>query len=160
MTNKELVLMFDNFFNSHPDVERFKSDTEDRIDDFLNSGETFPAVYCVLNSQNFTEYPSGYKADTFSYDLFVLVRRLDFKEKKKDDDLNLNQTQNNIEQCSIIASHFCQFLEKYFDSLNTSILPLNNYGIDGLQGVRLSISFEGENSLCVENIIKKITEND
>lgn len=154
MTNKELVLMFKDFFNAHPDVERFKSDTEDRIDDFLNSAETFPAVYAVLNYQNFTEYPSGYKADTFSYDLFVLVRRLDFKEKKKDDDLNLNQTQNNIEQCSVIASHFCQFIEKYFDSVNSSIYPLNNYGIDGLQGVRLSISFEVENGLCVENILK------
>lgn len=154
MTNKELVLMFENFFNAHPDVERFKSDTEDRIDEFLNSSETFPAVYAVLTSQNFTEYPSGYKADTFSYDLFVLVRRLDFKEKKKDDDLNLNQTQNNIEQCSIIASHFSQLIEKYFDSLSTSIFPLNNYGIDGLQGVRLSISFEVANNLCVENILK------
>lgn len=154
MTNKELVLMFDNFFSSHPDVERFKSDTEDRIDDFLNSDETFPAVYAVLTSQNPTEYPSGYKADTFSYDLFVLVRRLDFKEKKKDDDLNINQTQTNVEQCSIIASHFCQFIKKYFDSVNSLIVPLNNYGIDGLQGVRLSISFEVENGLCVENILK------
>jgi|LSQX01.1.fsa_nt_gb hypothetical protein len=155
MTSKELILFFEDFFKKHPDVQRFKSDTEDRIDDFLNSGETFPAVYCVLNSQNYTNYTTGYKANTFSFDIFVLVRRLDFTEREKDDITILNQTNTNLEQCGIIANHFCIFIDKHFDNVDSTILPLNNYGIDGLQGVRLSISFEVGIDLCIENILKK-----
>lgn len=122
MTYKELIEKFELFANSHVDISRFKCDTLDRMDNFSNESERFPLFYIApINSvQNF--YNTNYKSISYSFRAFFLVPRIDLENTKLDNNINLNQTTTNLNQCEMIMRHFTLFLDNNFDKDRKSVV--------------------------------------
>ena len=153
MKYKDIIREFEIFANVHPDVAKFKSDTVDRLDNFSNENEVFPMLYVSPISNVPIIYPSEYSATIFSFRAFVLVPRIDLEEIALDNDINLNQTNTNLEQCQLIINHFKTHLNKIIEELSFGAQPLNEFGIDRLQGWSLDFDIEVPTSDCEEDWI-------
>lgn len=145
---KEIIEVFKNFAENHIDVMRFHADTEDRFDDFSNFGEEFPLMYFSPISSSPVIYPSMYKSISYTFLVKCVVPRFDLEQVEDDHDINYNQTTQNLNQTDLIFRHFLIFMQEKFDNVNFSINPLNEFGIDRLQGWELSVSFESGMDNC------------
>lgn len=141
---KSIVRLIDNFARQHMNVKRFKFDTLDRMPDFTGYAEAYPVLYAVLTNLN------KYNTNSYNYLVYTLniycgVPRFDIIPKE-DNDIELNQTLNNMD----IASHILNDLVNYLDEQDENnifvesgvMIPINNYTNTDVQGLMMTFNIE------------------
>lgn len=147
MIYKNLVISILGF--SNPDLKRARVDTQDRFDDWSNRDTTFPLLYhSPTSSQPIVDGSTATKWMMFNFTSVCLVQRKDFV--KTSDDMNVNQqvTTANLDICHNILNHFTLYMWMQHEGLSATFTPLNNFGIDGLQGWRCDWSVSVMNNEC------------
>ena len=147
MMYRSLVTAINGF--SHPDLKRQRVDTQDRFDDWSNRYFDFPLMYhSPTSSTPLTDLATSSKWMKFNFSTVCLVQRIDHVKTSDDEVINQQVTTSNLDICHNILNHFILFMQMQYEEVTASFTPLNNFGIDALQGWRCDWSVNVINNEC------------
>ena len=142
-TYLKLLQIFESFASAHLQVQRFKSDFTEQLQNFGTQTEQYPILYV-------TPEPSTFNTNDFT-DLSTYTFRVYALDVIQKDRANINTILNNT---SLILNDLHKWLKDGeitgIDVLSVStISPINNYALDYLAGWQMTISIEVETySVC------------
>ena len=142
-TYLKLLQIFESFASAHLQVQRFKSDFTEQLQNFGTQTEQYPILYV-------TPEPSTFDTNDFT-DLSTYTFRVYALDVIQKDRANINTILNNT---SLILNDLHKWLKDGeitgIDVLSVStISPINNYALDYLAGWQMTISIQVETySVC------------
>lgn len=148
MNYTNIIQLFEQFADKHLMVQRFKSDSYDKLSDFSNESESFPILYVIPQLSTPVKTVNGYNLIRSTFQVYCLVPRIDLIPTE-DDVILLNQTNNNINICTKIITDLYYSLDR-LDEIDivgdVNVTVANNVGTDYLQGVQGLFTFELPNT--------------
>lgn len=154
-----IITVFEEFKQQNLLLQRFRSDTLDRINNFSNESELFPILYAVpISVTDFINHQVNYSYKIYNFNLYCLVKRVEVvdDEDLPEDFENIfdNQTNINLNHTEKILIDLISFIRNYNESdgieigMVSQLIPINNFGVDKLQGYRINININIDLDLC------------
>lgn len=149
MNYMNVIHYFADFANNDLRINKFGSDTLDKLPNFADKDEKFPLLYVVPINQYKINNVNGYKANRFIFNIYCLSPIIQIFES--DESVNTNQTSININETFTILSDLYTKMEEsnMFDFITDIVAyPINNYANNSLQGVYATFTFDVEDVRC------------
>src|SRR3990167_3348639 len=136
----QIVKLLENFASEHQMIQRFASDFEDQFNPLCTTGNTYPFMYVAP-----IEGTAGVAVSFYRFKVFIV-------DQLQKDRSNVNFV---LQDSAFILGNLSVWLSEQNDSTpvmlltEPTIIPLNNFGIDGLAGHYMEFEVEYDSpGLC------------